>query len=130
MPRPYSVDLRRRVVSAYENGEGTYVEIAERFGIGEATVDRWVSRDRRTGSVEPSAMGGDRHSKFTAEHDARLAAMVAEAPDATRAELAERVRQELGLVVSASGAVQRALVRLGVTRKKRRSTLPSGTLSG
>ena len=129
MPAPYSLDLRERVVAAYDEGAGgTYVEIAIRFDVGEATVDRWVSRHRRTGSVAPDAMGGRRHGKFDAAADARLAAMVAEDVDATRLELMERLRIELGLVVSHS-AVQDALQRLGLTRKKRLSMRRSATPS-
>ena len=129
MPAPYSIDLRKRVVEAYNEGAGgTYVEIAIRFDVGEATVDRWVSRHRRTGSVAPDAMGGRRHGKFDAVVDAKLAAMVAEDVDATRLELMERLRDELGLVVSHS-AVQDALVRLGLTRKKRLSMRRSATPS-
>jgi transposase len=129
MPAPYSLDLRKRVVEAYDDGAGgTYVEIAIRFDVGEATVDRWVSRHRRTGSIAPDAMGGRRHGKFDAAADAKLAAMVAEDVDATRIELMERLREELGLVVSHS-AVQDALQRLGLTRKKRLSMRRSATPS-
>jgi transposase len=126
MPAPYSMDLRERVVAAYLGGHGTYAEIAARFDVGEATVDRWVSRHRKRGTVAPDAMGGDRHSKFSEEDDGRLAAMVADDPDITRDELVRRVRAELSLVVSPA-AVQRALVRLNLTRKKRRSTPPNAT---
>lgn len=129
MPAPYSNDLRERVVAAYLGGQGTYAEIAERFDVGVATVDRWVSRKRRSGSVAPDPMGGDRHSKFSPEAEARLAQMVSEQPDITRDELVKCVRDELDLVVSPA-AVQRALVRLGLTRKKRLSTPPSETRSG
>jgi transposase len=126
MPAPYSSDLRERVVAAYEKGEGTYVEIALRFGVGEATVDRWVSRKRRTGSVEPSPMGGDRNGKFDDAADACLLSAIDEAPDATRAELVSMLRGDRGLVVSPA-AVQRAMERLNVTRKKRPSTRRNAT---
>ena len=128
MPAPYSVDLRRRVVDAYLSGAGTYVEIAMRFDVGAATVDRWVSRQRHKGTVEPDAMGGHRHGKFDAAADAKLAVMVAEDVGATRLELMKRLRDELGLVVGPT-AVQVALRRLGLTRKKRRSTRRSATPS-
>jgi transposase len=128
MPAPYSMDLRKRVVAAYLEGEGTYATIAARYNVGEATVDRWVSRQRRSGDVSPHPMGGDRHSKFDTESEAQLAAMVAEDPDATREELVRRVRDELEIAVHPA-TVQRALVRLGLTRKKRRSTLRSATRS-
>lgn len=129
MPAPYSDDLRQRVVNAYLDGHGTYVEIADRFQIGEATVNRWVSRYRRTNSVSPDAMGGDRHSKFDEDSERVLSYLVFEQPDATRAELGAALAKELQLVVSDS-AVQRALERLGLTRKKRPSMPLNGTPNG
>ena len=129
MPAPYSVDLRKRVVKAYLSGHGTYIEVAARFAIGSATVIRWVARQRKVGSVDPDPMGGDRHSKFDEASEARLAAMVAADVGTTREELVARVRDELGLKVSPS-AVQRALARLRLTRKKRLSTRRSATPKG
>ena len=128
MPAPYSQDLRKRAVNAYLSGDATYEEVAERFAIGPATVNRWVSRQRTKGSLDPDPMGGDRHSKFDNAAEARLAAMVEEDIDATRDELVKKVRDELGLNVSGS-AIQRALQRLGLTRKKRHSTHRSATPS-
>lgn len=46
MGAPISTDLRTRVVAAYKAGRGTYREIAELFGVGEASVDRWLRLDR------------------------------------------------------------------------------------
>ncbi len=41
MPEAYPLELRERVVAAYERGEGSFVTIAEKFQVGEATVNRW-----------------------------------------------------------------------------------------
>jgi transposase len=129
MPAPYSLDLRKRVVTAYISGAGTYVEVGIRFNVGAATVDRWVSRQRKLGTVAPDAMGGDRNGKFDAEDEAWLCAVVEEDPDATRDELVRRLARERGLAVSPA-AVQRALERLDLTRKKRLSTRLSATPIG
>lgn len=53
MGKSLSNDLRQRVVEAYERGEGTQPQIAERFGVGEASVRRWVALKRKTGGLEP-----------------------------------------------------------------------------
>jgi transposase len=58
MAEAYSVELRERVVRAYEAGEGTHSELGERFALGEATVKRWVWLKRKTGSVSPVPKGG------------------------------------------------------------------------
>ena len=126
MPAPYSTDLRNRAVKAYLSGGGTYEEVGQRFEVGAASVNRWVSRQRRNGNVEPDPMGGDRHSKFDSVSEAELVAMVEADVGATRDELLRKLNDELGLKVSTS-AIQRALDRLGLTRKKRRSTRRSAT---
>jgi putative transposase len=120
MPGPYSLDLRDRVVHAYLSGEGTYREISIRFEVGEATVDRWVARQRRNGSVDPDPMGGNRIGKFDEASERRLVEMVAADPGATLPELVKELRKELGLEVSPA-AVSRALIRCHITRKKRPS---------
>lgn len=125
MPAPYSTDLRDRVVRAYLGGHGTYAEVGARFEVGEATVDRWVARFRRANTVAPDPMGGDRHSKFSPAHEQVLRQLVADDPDITREELVQALAPH-GLCVS-TAAVQRALERNDLTRKKRRSMPPSGT---
>ena len=55
-----SLDLRRRVVAAYESGlSGTYARTAELFGIGTATVHRWLRRKRESGDVRPLPRPGN-----------------------------------------------------------------------
>lgn len=125
MPAPYSDDLRERVVGAYLSGLGTYGEVGDRFSVGEATVNRWVNRFRRTRSVSPDPMGGDRHSKLDEAGRDLVRQLVEEQPDITRQELvAELATHDLPVSTS---CVQRALEALELTRKKRRSMLPSAT---
>ena len=57
--RPYSNDLRTRVVIAVEAGESCR-EVAGRFGVSVASVVKWSQRYRKTGSVAPDRMGGRR----------------------------------------------------------------------
>ena len=59
MTRPYSIDLRERVVSAVEAGE-TCRAVADRFGVAVSSVVKWSQRYRATGSVAPGKMGGHR----------------------------------------------------------------------
>lgn len=55
-----SIDLRRRVVAAYRAKQsGTYAQTAALFGIGQATVSRWLRLDRDTGDVQPKPRGGN-----------------------------------------------------------------------
>jgi transposase len=50
---PHPIELRERVDAAYEAGERSYEEIAVRFSIGLARVNRWVRRNRASGNVSP-----------------------------------------------------------------------------
>jgi transposase len=59
MPRPYSNDLRARVVLAVRSGE-TCRSVANRFGVSVSSVVKWSQRERTTGSVAPARMGGYR----------------------------------------------------------------------
>ncbi len=58
MARPYSNDLRERVVAAVTRDGLSRREAAQRFGVGVGTAIRWVRRWGETGSVEPGQMGG------------------------------------------------------------------------
>jgi transposase len=53
MSAAYSLDLRRKAVLAYENGEGIHEEIAERFSIGLTAFREWLVLRRETGEVKP-----------------------------------------------------------------------------
>ena len=59
MTRPYSNDLRERVVLAVEGGESCRA-VAARFDIAISSVVKWSQRYRETGSVAPGKMGGHR----------------------------------------------------------------------
>ena len=125
MTRPYSQDLRDRVVR-FVAGGATSREAATRYGVGVATVVRWAQRYRATGSAAALPMGGVRRAVLAGERD-WLLARIAETPDLTlraiQAELAER-----GVVVSYD-AVWRFYRREGMTFKKkpvRRRAGPAG----
>jgi hypothetical protein len=57
MGKPYSVDLRERVVAAVETGGLSCHRAAAQFGVGVSTAINWVRRLRETGSVAPGQMG-------------------------------------------------------------------------
>jgi transposase len=59
MGKPYSMDLRERVIRRVEAGESCR-SVARVFDLGEATVIRWMRRKRETGSFAPGQMGGHR----------------------------------------------------------------------
>ena len=92
MTRPYSQDLRDRVMAAVQAGQSRR-GVARIFSLGPATVVRWVDRQRTSGACAAKPMGGVRHAVLLHERD-WLLARIAAVPDLTvrglRAELAGR----------------------------------------
>lgn len=115
MVRPYSLDLRERVVAAVAGGRSCRA-VADTFGVSVATVVKWSQRFRATGSAAAKAMGGKRPYALEAERD-WLLARILQAPDITlRALAAELARR--GRIVS-HYAVWHFLAREGITFKKK-----------
>jgi len=93
MARPYSLDLRERVVAAVEKSGMSRRRAAAQFGVGVSTVINWVRRLRQTGSVAPGQMGGHKPKAIAGEHRAWLLQRAREKDFTLRglvAELAER----------------------------------------
>jgi transposase len=121
MARPYSVDLRERVVRAVENGASRRATAAK-FEVSVSFVVKLMQRWYRRGTVQPDRIGGGKRSALAA-HGGQVRALVATAPDLTIAELRQRLAAD-GIAVSRSG-LGRFLVAVGLTRKKRPGTRPS-----
>ena len=106
------MELRRRIVEAYERKEGTYFELAQRFGVGEATVYRLLKLKREQGNVRPGAPTG-----VSEEELPQFVQLVNEFPHATLEQLKEawmsRTRRQLS-----RSSIVRALQRAGITRDK------------
>ncbi len=68
MTRPYSNDLRERVVGAVQAGASCR-SVAARFGVAVSTVVKWSQRYRRTGSVAPGKVGGHRRPVLEPHRD-------------------------------------------------------------
>ena len=110
MPRPYSTDLRERVLAAGERREGTQAAIARRFGVCEATVENWLRQARQEGRRGPKPHAGGPPPRLTTDALAVLRALVLEDNAATLQEYADRL-----------AVLCRALQRLDLLRKKRLS---------
>ena len=71
MGKPYSVDLRKRVVAAIEGGMSRD-QAARQFGVAISTAIGWMQRVEQTGSVAPGQMGGHKPRAISGEHAAWL----------------------------------------------------------
>src|SRR6516225_4967001 len=117
MARPYSVDLRERVIAAIEGGMSRR-QAAKIFGISPSSAVKWMQKQRRTGSVMAARMGGDRRSKLGEYREWLLERSDAQ-PDLTLEEIREELR-ERGILVG-YGTVQRFFAREQYTFKKNRA---------
>jgi transposase len=84
MPKPYSDDLRERVIEAVEAGASRR-EAAESFNLCPSSAVKWLQRWRDTGSAKAKPTGGSRSP--LEEHAKTLLALVAQQPDLTLDEI-------------------------------------------
>jgi transposase len=114
MGRPYSLDLRERVVASVAAGESCRA-VAKAFKVSVASVVKWSQRYRATGSAAAKPMGNRRGSSLKGEQE-WLVARLAAAPNLTLRGLVAELR-ERGIETS-YGAVWRIVHVAGVTFKK------------
>ena len=96
MGRPYSLDLRERVVEAA--AATSCHQAAARFGVGVATAIRWVAAVEATGTGAARPQGRPRTSKLDA-HEAYLRGLIDETDDITLEEMRARLLTERDLKV-------------------------------
>jgi len=125
MAKPYSDDLRRRILQAYANGEGTQAELAQRFRVSAGYVGKIVGQWRRTGKMGRVPHHPGRKPKFTESIRQQLRSWLRQQPDLTLAELQQKLQQE-GLGVSRP-SLWAVLRKMGLRLKKSRSTPASAT---
>jgi transposase len=122
--KPYSLDLRQRIVTAVVDKQLHPEEVAERFSVSRDTVERYVQR-ALTGALAPQTSPG-RPRVIGPEHHQALRAQLEAHADATLAAHCQRWTATQGVEVS-TATMSRAIKRLGWTRKKRRWQPASGT---
>lgn len=121
-----SLDLRERVVEAYQRKEGSIRALAERFNVGKNTVQDWIQRHRETGSLAPCSGPRGPQPLLSGEALKHLAALVEEKNDRTLAELKQLLEERHSIQVSESSICRALNARLHLPRKKKPSGLPRG----
>ena len=111
MPRPFSMDLRKRVIAACDAGESPE-DAAPRFDVGVRTIYDWLALREETGGIEPRS-GKTGPKPKLAQHLATLRKLVREKPDATLGELRSKVPIQVGITT-----VWQALKELGLSFKE------------
>ena len=122
MPKPYSDDLRERVIEAVEAGASRR-EAAESFNLSPSSAVKWLQRWRDTGSAKAKASGG--RTSPLEEHAEWLLAVVAEQPDLTLDEIDAEMRKQR--IPGSRTAVWRFFARHDLTFKKKESARRGAT---
>ena len=125
----YSLDLRQRVIAAYENGLETILEVAERFEVSDSFIKKLLRRKRTTGTIAPVGHRGGQPKRLSEKHRKWLLKTVLAAPDITLADLS---KQLLGAhrVLASQATLSRELRALNLRRKKNRWSLVKETGAG
>jgi transposase len=111
-----SLDLRQRILKAYDRQDTTRDQVARRFDVSVGMVKKLVSQRQRLGDIRPQYHRCGRKPLFDAACCRRLQDLVMARPDATLQELREALGVDCTLV-----AIHYLLIRLGLTYKKRHS---------
>ena len=117
-----SLDLRERILSAYDAGDVTRAEVGRRFRVSEGMVKKLLQQRRRTGEIGPRHYRSGRKARILPEHRQRLRELLVRQPDLTLVEM----RAALGLACTLP-AIHYVLVAMDLTYKKRHCVRPSKT---
>jgi transposase len=117
-------DLRRKLLFAYDQGEGTLEDLASRFLVSVGWAKKISAARNRTGQAErvPHKPGRKPHTGIEAQQQVRT--WFVQQPDLTLAEVQQKLLSEAGVSLSLP-QVWKLLRKLGLRLKKSRSTPPS-----
>lgn len=121
--RPYSLDLRERIVTSLQNGS-TQLQVAEQFSVSLASVQRFARQVRTQGNLNPKPIPG-RKRAITQEQGALLLELLAQQTNPTLVTLAKEWQARTGKTIAPS-TIHYTLQRLGYSYKKNADC--SGTL--
>jgi transposase len=113
---PYGLRLRERIMELYEQEKST-AEIARTLGTSESGTRRVRQQERERGTLEPRTGGGGGRPALDEPRQQQLHELVKQQPDATLAELRERLADATGVRLAVS-SVDRWCTRLGLRLKK------------
>lgn len=117
-----SLDLRQRILSAYDRGDSTRGQVARRFEVSEGMVKKLLAQRKQSGDISPQHHRSGRKPKIQSSHRRQLKNLVSQEPDLTLEEL----RSRLGLDCTIQ-AIHYVLVDMGISYKKRRSVQQNRT---
>ena len=108
----YSIDLRQKILQAYDRRLSSQRALADLFGVSLSFVEKLLRRHRTTGDIVPKPHAGGQRPSLDAAAKALVQQLVHDNSDITLAELCTRVVDARGIHVSVA-TMCRALLRLG-----------------
>jgi len=117
MPKAYSIDLRQKIVDAYDRGSISQRKLAKQFGVAKSFVQKILKQRRETNSIAPKVRLNQTPPKLKEEHRVILAELVEANNDATLAELCEQILKKTGIRVGTT-TMHNTLKKLEITVKK------------
>ncbi len=118
--RTISLDLRERILTSYDQKEGTREEIAQRYRVSLGMVKKLLQQRRHTGDIRPRYYRCGRRPKIVPRHQQRFRELLERKPDLTL----EQLRQATALDCTVQ-AIHYVLEKMGLTYKKRHSAPPN-----
>jgi transposase len=120
--KPYSDDLRLRIIETIQENELTQPEIAGQFSVSLPFVEKLWHRFRTTGSYQAKPHAGG-VKRFLKDDEELLREIVRTQPDVTLAELCQRVAKQTGKPPVTTATMCVELQRLKLPLKKSRFML-------
>jgi transposase len=127
--KPYALDLRQKILDAYDHQRGSQRALAALFGVSRAFLEPLLRRRRTTGEIAPRPHAGGRQPRCDSAALAVVRQLVREQPDATLEELCARLQHQQGLCLRGA-TMCRVLQRLGLPRKNSPFMPPNATRRG
>jgi transposase len=117
--KPYSLDLRQKIVDAYATGNISQRQLAANFRVALSFVQDLLKQYRQQGTLAPKVRTQQTPTKLNAAQLDILRQLVEAQPDATLAELRERLHQTTGIWISVSTVDRMVRLKLKLTVKKK-----------
>ena len=100
--KPYSIDLRKKIVEIWKKENISLRKLAERFGVSKSFIQKLIKKYQETGDIKPLPQGGSPPSKLNSEQLVVLLELIEKNQDATLEELCELLEKATGVKLGKS----------------------------
>jgi transposase len=117
MTAAYSVDLRKKIVEAYQGGKASLLKVAKAFNVNVSSVKRYLKQYREEGNLQPKKGDKGRPAKISEIGYETIQKIIQKKPTITLAELSEMYHKKTQ-VKAGKSVLSRACLKLNLRRKK------------